>query len=350
MTAAQAGERFDAVHARVLHRFPELVASLGGDGRALLREAGITARDLTYSQVGALLENAARTLDCPDFGLRLATLQRGGLYGPLGRAMRHAARFGEALRFVATHNFAHSLAARIRPLGRMEDDSLLMGHDVVQPGMAERGQLMEQLLLVGQLMAIEMTGGAARAREVHFRHQPISPATTYRRHFGCEVRFGQAHDAALFSPAALAAPITASDAAAHARAAAVIAARFTRRTPPLHAEVRALIMAAVGFEPCSNGEIARRLDLHARTINRRLAREGTSFQRIKDEVRRDLMDYYLRRTGFSFTQISERLGFAEQSVFTRNCRRWLGASPSEIRRTRAGDTGAPRLPADCAPV
>ena len=59
------------------------------------------------------------------------------------------------------------------------------------------------------------------------------------------------------------------------------------------------------------------------------------FQKVKDEVRRDIMRYYLEQTRLDFLHVSERLGFSEQSVMTRTCRRWLGGCPSEIRARAA---------------
>ena len=69
----------------------------------------------------------------------------------------------------------------------------------------------------------------------------------------------------------------------------------------------------------------------SRTLHRRLATEGTSFQKIKDEVRRDILRYYLEQTDIEFAHVSEKLGFSEQSVMTRSCNHWFGASPTRLR-------------------
>ncbi len=82
---------------------------------------------------------------------------------------------------------------------------------------------------------------------------------------------------------------------------------------------------------CSNDRVALSLGLHPRTLHRRLADEGTSFQRIKDEVRRDILHYYIEQTDLDFSTISEKLGFSEQSVMTRSCNNWFGASPTRLR-------------------
>jgi AraC-like DNA-binding protein len=333
----RANEGFDVVHARILHFFPELVAELGGDAPSLLQRAGMTAEgrsNATYRQIINLLELAAAELDCPDFGMRLARRQCGAeMFGPLGLAMKNSRTFGDALTYVSEHTYAHSLAARIR-LTRLSDGTF-SAHDILLDGVPVKTQLIEQIILVGHLAAMEMTGDHARVRRVHFRHQPVSPLGTYRRYFGCEVRFGQNEDGVLFSAADLAAPVIDPDAAAFERVAAFIDSAFPRQLPPLYAQVRGVITRFLGSELCTNEDVAAELHLHPRTLHRRLRAEGTSFQKIKDEVRRDVMLYYLQQTRLDFTRISERLGFAEQSVMTRSCNRWFAASPTSVRRGKA---------------
>jgi AraC-like DNA-binding protein len=325
-------EVFDTVHAQVLRYFPDLARELGGDPQALLRRAGIAGQDeATYREAIQLLELSASALQCPDFGLRLAQKQGGAaMFGPLGLAMKNSRTFGDALTYVSQHTYAHSLAARIR-LTRLSDGAF-SAHDILLDGVPVKTQLIEQIILVGHLAAMEITGGRARVRRVHFRHQPVSPLRTYRRYFGCEVRFGQNEDGVRFSAADLAAPVVDRDAQALERVTAFIDSAFPRHRPPLHAEVRGVIMQFLGSEQCGNDAVATELNLHPRTLHRRLRAEGTSFQKIKDEVRRDVMLYYLQQTRLDFTRISERLGFAEQSVMTRSCNRWFAASPTSVRQ------------------
>jgi AraC-like DNA-binding protein len=334
-------EVFDVVHARMLRFFPDLVEKLGGDPQALMRQAGIDAGKLadgqsaaTYREVIVLLELAAEELDCPDFGMQLATLQSGRMFGPLGLVMKNSRTFGDALDYVGKHTEAHSLAARIWLKREPDEKGAFSGHDILLDGAPNKSQAMEQILLVGHLAAMEITGGQARARKVHFRHRPVSALKTYRRYFGCEVCFDQNEDGVVFSDRDLAAPIVDPDSRVYELATAFIDAEFASRRPPLRALVRGVIMQFLGADECDNHRVAAELSLHPRTMYRRLTAEGTSFLKIKDEVRRDLMLYYIEYTDLEFTQISERLGFSEQSVMTRSCRRWLGASPGQLRAQR----------------
>lgn len=335
---SEGGQVFEVVHAKLLEFFPDLVERLGGDPRRLMLQAGIAARDrgepaadVTYRQVLDLLELAAAELDCPDFGMRLATLQSGRMFGPLGTVMTNSQTFGEALDYVSRHVEAHSLAARVWLRWSPDHTAVFAGHDILLDHAPHKSQSMEQILLVGHLSAMEITAGGARARKIYFRHQPVSAPKVYRRYFGCEVLFGQNVDGVVYSERDLAAPIATRDAGVYAAATSFIDAEFGRRRPPMHAQARGVIMQFLGTELCRSSRVAAELNLHPQTMLRRLKAEGTSFQRIKDEVRRDLMIYYLQRTDLDFGRISERLGFAEQSVMTRTCNRWFSVSPTRLR-------------------
>lgn len=339
------------MHADTLRFFPELVRELGGDPDVLMQRVGIdpaeaTGRDmLSYRGWITLMELAAAELQRPDFGMLLAKLQGGGkVFGPMGVVMRNSKTFGEAVEYVASHCHAHSLAARVRLERDEVTGELFTGHEILLERLPNKRQAIEQLLLLGHLNAIEITDGRARVRAVHFRHQPVSSPRTYRRYFGCDVFFDQREDGVIYSARDLAAPIVARDVQMYEMATAFIARRFTRVTPPVRAQVRAVILQFIGSEDCSNERVAAELGLHTRTLHRRLKAEGKSFETIKDEVRRDIALSYLTETDLPLTLVAGRVGYAEHSVLTRSCARWFAASPSELRlRARrpsaAGDQG-----------
>jgi AraC-like DNA-binding protein len=52
-----------------------------------------------------------------------------------------------------------------------------------------------------------------------------------------------------------------------------------------------------------------------------------------DQHRRDAAEHYLRDTHITLSHLTRELGYAEQSVLARSCRRWFGSSPSEYRRS-----------------
>jgi AraC-like DNA-binding protein len=75
--------------------------------------------------------------------------------------------------------------------------------------------------------------------------------------------------------------------------------------------------------------------MSARTLRRRLEREGTSYQRIKDNARRDLAIGLLRRGGMTVSEVAERAGFSDASAFHRSFKKWTGHSPGSYRPDRS---------------
>jgi AraC-like DNA-binding protein len=83
---------------------------------------------------------------------------------------------------------------------------------------------------------------------------------------------------------------------------------------------------------CSASQTARALALHVRTLQRRLALEGLTFEAIKDEVRKEMAEEMLRDPSLSITDIALALHYENVPSLTRSCRRWFGAAPSSLRR------------------
>ena len=79
------------------------------------------------------------------------------------------------------------------------------------------------------------------------------------------------------------------------------------------------------------GTIAAQLHVTTRTLRRKLKDEGTSFQTLKDDVRRDTAIHLLSQPNIPISTISRQLGFSEPSVFTRAFKLWTGVSPKIYR-------------------
>ena len=71
--------------------------------------------------------------------------------------------------------------------------------------------------------------------------------------------------------------------------------------------------------------------LHPKALHRRLAAEDTTFHALIDSTRREAAERYLRDTDISLSHLTRELGYAEQSVLSRSCRRWFGCGPSSYR-------------------
>ncbi len=95
---------------------------------------------------------------------------------------------------------------------------------------------------------------------------------------------------------------------------------------------RALTEALPGGST-SVDEMARRLNISKRSLQRRLSEEGTTFQSLLDETRFEMSDRYLKDTGLSVPEISYLLGFRETSSFFRAFHGWTGTTPGDYRNS-----------------
>ena len=74
--------------------------------------------------------------------------------------------------------------------------------------------------------------------------------------------------------------------------------------------------------------MSQSLGLSTRTLQRQLAATGDNFQTLVNEVRREQATHYLEGRAHSMTQITELLGFAETSAFSRWFSQQFNVSPS----------------------
>jgi AraC-like DNA-binding protein len=86
--------------------------------------------------------------------------------------------------------------------------------------------------------------------------------------------------------------------------------------------------------PVVLSELARRLGMSGRTLQRRLVEEGTTYRAVIDEVRRGWAEQLLGEARASSGEVAALLGFADVPAFHRAFVRWTGMTPASFRRRR----------------
>lgn len=155
-----------------------------------------------------------------------------------------------------------------------------------------------------------------------------------RHFFPCPVSFDQATNSVTFSARHLEAELIRNEADL---------AEFLKLAPyhmviePLAAtrsithRIREILGEDFREEMPSFEELTGLLNMSARTLRRRLEKEGTSYQRIKDNARRDVAISMLSRDGMTVSEVAERVGFSDPSAFHRSFKKWTGQSPGSYR-------------------
>lgn len=95
--------------------------------------------------------------------------------------------------------------------------------------------------------------------------------------------------------------------------------------------VRTHIIKLLPSGHCSKETIAARLAMSPRTLQSKLELQGTTYQDILDQTRRDLAINYMNNQHTSISEITYLLGFSDTSNFGRAFKRWTGQSPSQFR-------------------
>lgn len=322
-----------------LRGFSELVHRLGGDADAILERAHISPASLDtpgasveYRSLLNAMTYAAEENDCPDFGLRFATMQGGNRsVGPIGVVMKNSKTLGQAIGYCAKNTHAYSVATRIRFEPDRANHKLLVRLEILLERAPDKRQAVEHALMLASLNMREITGGGARVRKVMFTHDPQLPLRVYRQYFGCEVSFGDRADGLILTEDDLLCQVVDPDWRVYEMATTFIESRFPRMEASIQTRVRSLVEQYISGKDCTNERIAADFCLHPRTLQRRLRAEGTSFEDIKDEIRRDLALRYIRNGDMPLKQVAEKLGYAETSVLSRSCFRWFSTSPREMR-------------------
>ncbi|MFD9793844.1 AraC family transcriptional regulator [Streptomyces sp. NPDC059070] len=198
--------------------------------------------------------------------------------------------------------------------------------------------LAECLLIISHRLCSWLVGRRIPLLRAQFGYPPPAHQDEYPALFGCPVRFGQSGTRAVFGAHWLTAPLVRDEAALE---------RMLRRSPfellsrraygttvgeQVHRDLARALLASPRLP--SLEATAARLALSPATLRRRLQREGTSFQQLKDTVRRDAAIAGLAEGREPIAELAARLGFSEDTSFHRAFRRWTGTTPGAYRAVR----------------
>lgn len=179
----------------------------------------------------------------------------------------------------------------------------------------------------------ELTDTAIRPVKVHLPYETQTPRKSLRDTFGAPVQMGSKAPALVFRASDLRRPVVAADSTLggylEQHAASVL------ETLPLQFSFCRRARSAI-WRLLREGEptlerLAEDLEMSPRTVQRRLAEEGTSFSELLEELRRTLALSLLRERDLGIHEVAFLLGYSEPSAFNRAFRRWRQTSPSAFR-------------------
>jgi AraC-like DNA-binding protein len=281
------------------------------------------------AEMQKLWELSARESGDPIFGFRVGSLVRPGTFHALGLGIVSSTSVLDALRRIVRYSSIVSTNGRLVLLeqGRFVSLETRPSEMTVMPTVHSVDALVVALCRI----LVQCAGPSAIPARVVFMRPRMAPTETYREILGCAVEFDGQHIAIAFDAEAAARPVLSGNPELAAEA-DKLSARYIDELAPdsTAARVRALLLKAMPSGDFDQDVIARSLNQSASTLQRRLRKEGTTYQDLLDSTRRDMALEYLLKGRHSLADIAFLLGFTDQGNFTRAFRRWTGKTPREF--------------------
>ena len=324
--------------ASVMAELPALLDDLGVPRDAVFDGSGFDPSLITpesrlpLSAILDLLDRAATVAGRADVGLLLGLRFRMDMHGPIGQLMSAAPTLGAALDDFQRWQRGYSSGAivYVHPWG----DDIALGYALCAGPLSPSLQFYHCLVGIALRMVDELTGGSVRPVEAHLCCRVPPEVSRMARQVRLPLRYDQPRTCLILPGAARNVPLPGFDPASRAEIAGRIAAVLEPYEPSTAVLVRGALRKQLMFDGATMPLVARELAMHPRTLRRRLADEGTSFEHLRDEVRFAVACELLALTDLEVSEIAAVLAYASPGVFSDSFRRMQGTSPTEWRRQR----------------
>lgn len=305
-----------------------LLASVGVDPDAAV-DPSVMVSDGDY--YGLLERIAATDPNAIDLPLRTGDSMRCDNYGAFGLAFKSAPTLRGS--YERAERYARVLTSVSTYEVRDADDGVYML--LHRDGERRLGLRLSNEATIASIASIsrEISSQSFQPSAIYFKHPQPAGDDEHERHFGCPVYFGTNMDALRMAPATVAQPNRLGDPSIAAFFDTHLDSALQRfdDEPSVDRQVRTEVSQHLSGGIPKMSEIAAQLGVSARTLQRRLADRGMSYQQLVDESRRQLAEKLLRETEYPLAEVAFLTGFSEQSAFNRAFRRWAGQTPRSYR-------------------
>ena len=313
------------------------VTVVGPEGMRIV-EAADPYRKVSMPVILEAFQKTADASGRPDLGLEVGLGHELEAWGPFLMLFLNAPTVGTAIKDLCQY------------FGALQSGTFMECFDAGNNGFgltyqnnhsACPGWEIDNELTVGLVMSIVNGLSASRIvpTAVSYEHSPLTDVSTYVQWLGVEPAFGAESTRLLYTKG------VASIESAHDNAELYkVLSRHLRDLSEKVIEenllvhiVRNNVVHGLKAGTATLEHIAAELGLEPRSLQRRLADEGTSFRKLIDEVRLARARHLLTNTRLRITDIAVELGYSESRSFIRSFERLTGMSPGKYRQENSGN-------------
>lgn len=321
-----------------LTNIPRVLETLGCDPGPIFAATGFTVEEFSdqdhridYAEGSVLLSECIKATDCEHFGLLLAQWSLDSHLGITGQLTETAPDVEAALNDLMGNLDLHDQGG-IVTVG-LEGTRVSLGYAIHIPNLKTVSPIYD--LAAANICCImrSLCGLTWNPTEVHISRAQPENVKPYRDCFRAPTRFDTSETAVIFPSKWLERPPAKADKTHHQQL--ITDAQGLHATMPstLSARVRDLLRRDLIAGDCTAASTAKSLNLHERSLNRRLRTEGTNFRELLDSTRSAVSQHYLAGTGLPIADIATALGYGSTDAFDHAFRRWHEVSPRKWRQS-----------------
>jgi len=315
---------------------PALLAEFGHDPEAVLGPFGVTKKLLSDSQnvlpfadTGRVLEHCALVTNVPHFGLLTGDRENLSMLGVLGLIMFNAHTIGEALAALSEHFVLHNRGAVIEC--KSLDGIGVLRYALLDPHMPGYSHILDLAMVVAVKVLRRLCGPDWTPVEVWLAHERPTNVAPYHALLGPAVRFNAAETAVMFDAHCLDQPIANADPVVHQFMTTHANEIEVTSDGDLIDQIERLMPFLMMARRATTTELSKVLGCSERTLRRRLSARGTGFTKLREAAAFGVAQQLLANSAIPITDLSDQLGFANPSAFSRAFARWSGMPPRQWR-------------------
>jgi AraC-like DNA-binding protein len=333
------------IRAMALIGFTSLVDDAGGDGLALLDEAGLersALRDpdtlISFRRLAVLLELAAVRLNRPNFALEWATAtDNAANFGPVILLASYVQNVEEWIVAAVKYWRFHTNGFTIRLLKDADGGSPILRYEA--DSFALPGRQMSEVVLANmcQMARVVTHDSTCAPTLVRFQHSRPQTTDAHTQMFRCPIEFNADQTELVFDSSLLERKTDSGLRPFKSVMSGYLRVRIALM--PVYDQsatttVALAIPSLLGSGMCSMVTVAASLGQHPKRLQRGLADENTTFAEILERVRQNMARRLLAESDAPVERIAGLLDYSSTAPFTTAFKRWTGQAPLAFRKSQ----------------